>query len=67
MLLQKAVDNINFQSIKQICFPSLLNDVDRSRTGDYGPQGPPGDAGESISSTDGWKFKVKTFVFRLIL
>lgn len=26
--------------------------------GDNGPQGPPGDAGESISSADGWKFKV---------
>jgi hypothetical protein len=28
-------------------------------SGEFGLQGPPGDAGESISSSDGWRFKVQ--------
>ena len=34
-------------------------------TGGVGPQGPPGEAGELIASTDGWKFKVHPIKFKM--
>ncbi len=46
---------VDLKSIYKVC--NFLS-------GEFGLQGPPGDAGESISSSDGWRFKVHLTILR---